>query len=131
MRQLMVAVFVLGSVGVSGVIQAAGKPDPIGTWKWTVQYGEQSRESTLKLDMKEGKLVGTMVGRDNTERPIEDPKFRNGQVSFSVTRERDGQKMVFKYNGKLSGDAIKGKIQSTLDGKPYARDWDAKRVKPA
>ena len=35
--------------------------------------------------------------------------------------------MTSTYKGKLSGDSIKGKIESTRDGQPQSRDWDAKR----
>jgi hypothetical protein len=35
--------------------------------------------------------------------------------------------MTIKYNGKLSGDSIKGKTESERDGQPRSRDWEAKR----
>jgi hypothetical protein len=36
--------------------------------------------------------------------------------------------MVSKYNGKVSADAIKGKIESERNGQPQTRDWEAKRA---
>ena len=60
-----------------------------------------------------------------------DAKYKDGELSFSVTREgRDGQKMTSKYSGKLSGDTIKGKIEMPARGGGEARtlDWEAKRA---
>jgi hypothetical protein len=50
-------------------------------------------------------------------------------VTFSVTRERNGQKRTTKYNGKLEGDTIKGKAEFQRDGQTQSRDWEAKRDK--
>ena len=69
-----------------------------------------------------------MVGRNN-DTPIEDAKFKDGEVSFKVTRERNGQKTTTSYSGKVSGDTIKGKAESERDGKTQSRDWEAKRAK--
>ena len=129
MRQLVAAVCVLTFIGLSSVVQAEDKPNPTGTWKWTVKMGEQSREMTLKLKLEGDKLTGTMLGRNAQETPIEDAKYKDGAVSFKVTREREGRKMVSKYTGKVSGDTIKGKIEFEREGKANSRDWEAKRAK--
>ncbi len=103
------------------------KADPTGTWKWTVTMGDNKRDVTLKLELKDDKLTGTMPGRDNTEIKIDDGKFKDGEISFSVTRERNGNKRTSKYSGKLEGDTIKGKIEFEREGKTESRDWEAKR----
>ena len=38
------------------------KNDPTGTWKWEVEIGGQKRAQTLKLELKDGKLTGAMIG---------------------------------------------------------------------
>jgi hypothetical protein len=130
MRALALAAFVLGSVGLAGATAAQGKADPTGTWKWEDTIKDQKRERTLKLKLEGTKLTGTMPGRkDGQETKIEDGKFENGEVSFTVTRERGDQKFVTKYKGKLEGDTIKGTIESSFGGKDQKRDWEAKRVK--
>ena len=70
-----------------------------------------------------------MLGRDKQETKIDDATFKDGEVAFSVTRERNGQKNTTKYKGKLDGDAIKGTIEMTRDGNTTNRDWNAKREK--
>lgn len=86
---------------------------------------------TLKLKVDGEKLTGTLSspGRDGqtTETAIADGKVKGEEVSFTVTREFNGNKMVSKYNGKVSADAIKGKIESERNGQPQSRDWEAKR----
>jgi hypothetical protein len=113
--------------GFLGAARADDKADPTGTWKWTVEFGGQQREQTVKLKLDGGKLTGTMLGRNNQETPIEDGTFKNGEVSFKVTRERQGQKVTTKYTGKLTGDTIKGKMEGGQGGQ--SRDWEAKRQK--
>ena len=101
--------------------------DPTGTWKWsfTGQNG-QTRETTLKLKLEGDKLTGTVSGR-NGDTAIENAKIKGEEISFSVTREFNGNKMTSKYNGKLSGDSIKGKAETDRNGETQSRDWEAKR----
>ncbi len=123
------------AVGVALVCLATAraadeKADPNGTWHWTItaQNG-QSFESKVKLKKEGDKLTGTYIGRDNQETPIENGKCKDGEVSFQVTRERNGQKFLAKYSGKVSGDEIKGKISAEFGGQERSFDWNAKRVK--
>jgi hypothetical protein len=82
---------------------------------------------TLKLKLDGDKLTGAMTGPDGQETAIEDAKFKDDTVSFSVVREINGQKMTRKYSGKIGGDAIKGKSEAERDGQIQSRDWNAKR----
>lgn len=103
------------------------KSDVTGTWKssFTNQNG-QVRESTFKLKAEGEKLTGTVSGRSN-DTAIEEGKIKGEEVSFQVTREFNGNKMVIKYSGKVSGDTITGNSEVERDGQPQKRDWVAKR----
>ncbi len=103
------------------------KVDLNGTWKSssTNQNG-QVRESIFKLKVEGEKVTGTVSGRNN-DTAIEEGKLKGDEVSFQVTREFNGNKMVVKYTGKVSGDTITGKAESQRDGSPQTRDWVAKR----
>ena len=116
----------------------AAEASPTGLWKWTVQ-GRQSNqgfEQSLKLDYKDGKLTGIMVGRQAGEfsvpdTPIADASYQDGQIKFSITREFRGQKFTTKYDGKLEGDTIKGTFERPgfNNAGPTKSEWDARRQK--
>lgn len=126
---LVVALFAF----VSGV-QADDKNSPTGTWKWTPAAGGGGgggkkgtpREMTLKLKLEGDKLTGSMPGRGDTETKIEDGSFKNGEVSFKITRERNGNKTVTTYKGKVDGDKLTGTIDR---GQGEPTKWEAKRSK--
>ena len=103
------------------------KIDLTGEWKssFTNQDG-QVRESTFKLKVEGDKLTGTVSGRNN-DTAIEEGKIKGDEISFQVTREFGGNKVVIKYTGKVSGDSIKGKSEFERDGQSQSRDWVAKR----
>ena len=131
MKRLLAATLVLVIVGLAAPAcrrhaRTDGKPNPTGTWKWTATFGQQTRETTLKLKLEGDKLTGAMLGRDGKETPIQDAAYKDGDVSFKAVRERNGNKMTSTYTGKVSEDTIKGKIQF---GNNQSREWEAKRAK--
>ncbi len=122
------------ALGAGVKIQAADKKaDPTGTWTWTTpgRNGGPDRKSTLTLKTEGEKLTGKITapgrGGQTADTEIEDGKIKGEDVSFTATREFNGNKFTQKYNGKLSGDTIKGKIEFERNGEPQSRDWEAKR----
>ena len=128
----MIRALTLASVAVATLVIAPavqGADDPTGTWKWSTMFNNQTRESTLKLKLEEGKLTGAILGRGGREIPIEDGKFEDGKVSFSVTRMRGEQKFTAKYSGTVTGDTIKGTVEMQgRDGQSRSREWEAKKA---
>lgn len=127
----------LAAVAASLLTVAVFAGDPTGTWKWT-QPGRQGGpgfEQTLKLELKDGHLSGTLLGAQtpNGQIPdvaIGDASFKDDAVAFSVTREFNGNKVTTKYSGKLEGDSIKGSTERPgRDGNVVKRDWAAARAK--
>ncbi len=129
MKRFACVAFVLVITGAASLVRAEEKADPTGTWKWSVTFNNQTFDQVLKVKVDGEKLSGTISGRDNTETAIDDGKFKDGEVSFSVTRERNGQKRTTKYKGKLDGDTIKGKSERERNGQNVETDWEAKREK--
>ena len=123
MARFVLALAVLAIPATSA--RAADDAKPEGTWKWSVERNGEKFETTLKLKLEGEKLSGTITGRDGKETAIEEASYKDGAVSFSITRERNGEKFVLKYNGKVSGDTITGKIE----GGQQPREWKAERVK--
>jgi hypothetical protein len=126
MKRLLVAPIVLAIVAMAGIARA--DDSPTGTWKWTQMFGNNSREVTMKLKQDGDKVTGTISGR-NADTEISDGSYKDGTVSFSVVREVNGNKITTKYNGKVSGDTIKGKVEGERNGQAFSRDWEAKREK--
>jgi hypothetical protein len=128
MRRLAAVALCVTFVGVAAADEKKAG-DPTGKWKWSVERGGQTREQTLTLKLDGDKLTGAMRGRNNAETKIEDGKYKDGEVTFKVTRERNGQKTTTKYTAKVSGDTLKGKIETERDGQTQTREFEAKRVK--
>jgi hypothetical protein len=98
---------------------------PIGTWKWNSSFGNS--EYVLKARVEGRRLIGHVMfrGRDI---PITDGRYDDGEVSFTVVRERDGERTVSRYVGKISGNTIRGTVDSDFGGQNRKRDWEASRV---
>ena len=129
-----------GAILVMGVLVQARaediKVDPTGTYVWTMpgRNGGPDRTNTLTLKLDGDKLTGKLSspgrgGAAATETEITDAKLTGADVSFSVTREFNGNKMTSKYSGKLADGAIKGKIEFERNGETQSRDWEAKLEK--
>ena len=101
-----------------------------GTWKssFTTQQG-QTIETTYKLKQEGEKLTGTATGQRGREVSIEEGKVKDGKVSFQVVRGAGDRKFTMKYQGKLSGDTIKGKVEISFGDQSRSANWEAKRAK--
>jgi hypothetical protein len=128
---LAAAIVSLAAFGLASVAQAA---DPTGTWKWTRQgrQGGDPIQVTAKLKLDGDKVTGTISqpGRQGNVQEIEikEGKVKGDEISFITSQERGGNTFTTKYNGKVSGDSIKGKIELPgRDGNTRTIDWDAKR----
>jgi hypothetical protein len=140
------------ALGAATELRAADKKaDVTGTWSWSMQARQGAnadanatpRKVTLKLKADGDKLTGTIAqpmgrragGGDGAaaaaprETEISDGKIKGDEISFSVKREFNGNAFVTKYNGKVEGDTIKGKVEAPgrQGGDPTSRDWEAKR----
>ena len=124
MTILLVASFALMAADVSG--------------KWTFEQpgrgGNPGRPVTITLKADGAKLTGSVPGfaRGGGEAPppteITDGKVDGNNVSFTVKREFNGNAMVTKYEGTVSGDEMKLKIiRNGQDGTPMTNEVTAKR----
>ena len=126
------AVLALGGISTASAEDKA--PSATGNWTWTVpgRDGGAERKMSLTLTQAGEKLTGKLSspGRDGAARETEiaDGSVKGADVTFSVTREFNGTKITSKYSGKVSADAITGKVESKdRDGNDQSRDWTAKK----
>jgi hypothetical protein len=131
MRTLIATALALGLAGLTAAQDK--KTDPTGTWKWETEFKGQKRETTLKLKLDGDKLTGTITAGGGKGKAMDvmigDGKFKDGEVTFTVTREFGDQKFVTKYAAKVDGDTIKGTATSDFGGKEQKREFEGKRVK--
>ena len=101
--------------------------DPNGTWTWTFERpGGEAVDVSLDLKADGEKLTGQVYSGER-ETEITDGTFKGDEVSFQTVRERNGNKFVMTYKGKVEGDAIKGTVEfQTPD---QSRPWEAIRSK--
>jgi hypothetical protein len=121
---------------IASVSWADDKPGATGTWKWTAagRQGGNPIEWTLTLKQDGEKLTGKLAGTfggNPVESDISEGMIKGDEIAFTVVRERNDQKFITKYTGKLDGDTIKGKSERDRNGEKVSTDWEAKRVKPA
>lgn len=129
MRSGAVCAAVLG-LALTGTVSVARAADSAtGTWTWEFKRpnSDQVFSTTLKLTQDGEKLTGTISGRNNSETAIEDGSVKNGELSFQVTREFNGNKFVQKFKGAVKGDTITGKVEFERNGEVRSRDWTAKK----
>jgi hypothetical protein len=125
---LSVLAIVVSFTSLQSVARAADTT-ATGTWTWsfTPQNGD-AIEITLTLKQDGEKLTGKMKrSGSDVESEVADGKAKDGEVSFNVTRERNGEKFTIHYTGKVEGDTIKGKSEFERNGEKMSRDWEAKR----
>src|SRR6476659_8918009 len=101
-----------------------GSDTNAGIWKWSL--AGQKGETILKLKQDGEKLTGSYTNQFG-KAEITDGSLKDGDITFKVQREFNGQAFLIKYSGKLSGDTITGKCEFDVNGEARALKWDAKR----
>lgn len=116
--------------------------DPTGTWKIaTINPETKSKvsEAPMKLKLEGGKLTGTITHQSTIngktrvlERVLKETKLQGDDISFTVSIPPvtgTGPEATKTYRGKITGDTMKGKVETEWNGTTFRRDWEAKRVK--
>ena len=116
-------------LGVCTLACAADRVDPVGTWKCEYKIGDQQRTLELTIKKEGDKLGGSMTFQDKQEAKLKDPKFKDGELTFSVDRELMDNKFTVEYKLKVDGDKIKGKAMADVGGDKIEIDVEAKREK--
>jgi hypothetical protein len=120
------AIVVVGCLAATA--QAAADPNGTWSWKFTTQAG-QDFELSVTLKAEGEKLTGSLMLPMGDKIDIKDGVFKDDEVSFATSVERNGNTFTTKYKGKVEGDTIKGQTERERNGEVMKRDWDAKREK--
>ncbi|MCU0704562.1 MAG: hypothetical protein MUF18_11350 [Fimbriiglobus sp.] len=132
MRTLLSLAMAFGLIGLATAEDKkadAKKGDPTGTWTWETERNGQKMTNKLTLKLDGDKLTGEMPGRQGNATKIEDGTFKDGEVTFTITRMAMNNKIVTKYKGKVDGDTIKLTAETERNGETQKREIEAKRSK--
>lgn len=115
-------------VALAATTAWAGDPNGAWSWQFTGRDGQQF-ELTLSLKAEGEKLTGELALPNGNSIEIQDGTFKNDEVKFQTTFERNGNSFTTRYQGKVEGDTIKGTIERERDGETQSREWEATRKK--
>lgn len=110
---------------------AAWAADPSGTWKFSP--GGDAPDSTIVLAVTDGRLGGSIItpGRNGKDSAVKlaSASIKGDVVNLTVHRTVKKEKIVTKYSGRLEGDTITGKFESTGGSNAMAgsHEWVAHR----
>lgn len=105
--------------------EAAPKPASVaGTWTWMAQGfgGEREVSATFK---QEGPTISGTYDGGFGETAIESGKVEGDAVAFEIVRRFGDNEYVTSFSGKVSGDTIKGSIESEGRDGPQTNEWMA------
>ena len=135
---------------IAGPTLSAGAEDkelavnPTGTWKVTISSTHTQAlpaGQTLKLKLDGGILTGTLSynsgpvvkGKAPTsELPITGAKLQGSEISFNFSHPPavgNGPNATYSYQGRISGDTIKGTYTMEWMGQTRTKGWEARRIK--
>jgi SAM-dependent methyltransferase len=97
-----------------------------GVWRWTLSTPSGDRDYTLRLAQKFQEISGTVLVKGE-EVPIAAARLVGDQLSFTLTEDKDKEKVVMQFDGRIHGDDIAGSVE--VQGGPFAGNttWAAKR----
>ena len=116
-------------LGLCGLVGAADKVDPVGSWKCEYKIGEQQRTSTLTIKKDGDKLDGTMSWPDQKETNLKDLKLKDATLTFSAVRKVMDNEITVEYTLAIDGDKFKGKGAAEFGGQKNEFDIAGKREK--
>ena len=113
---------------VQGAIKIPGLTEYLGTWKLEISTPNgRTFENTLLIKRDAGDLAGTMTGRRGESEISDIESDEEGNISFTVTRERNGEEFVIQYKGEVDGDKITGTAEIDAGGQTFEMEFEGER----
>ena len=126
MKAILSMALVLGVCGLAG---AADKVEPVGSWKYEYQIGDQKRTLELTIKKDGDNLVGTMSWPDQKDEKLKDVKLKEGTLTFSVVRKFMDNEIPLEFTLTIDRDKLKGKATVDFGGQKQEYDIEGKREK--
>lgn len=126
-RRQFLALSALAVLAVSTA--SAADKNFTGKWLYTWERQGMKVETTFEFKQDGDKVTGTVSGMNGMKTEIKDGVIKDGELTFKVVREREGNTFTVEYRGKLDGEnTLKGKSAMEFNGQKRERDIEAKRV---
>jgi len=126
-RRQFLALSALAVLAVSTA--SAADKNFTGKWLYTWERQGMKVETTFEFKQDGDKVTGTVSGMNGMKTEIKDGVVKDGELTFKVVREREGNTFTVEYRGKLDGEnTLKGKSAMEFNGQKRERDIEAKRV---
>ena len=116
---------IFAALALAAFTTFGGDTNAAGIWTWSL--AGQNGETILKLKQDGEKLTGSYTNQLGPLAEITDGSLKDGNITFKVKRELNGQAFLIK--GKITGDTVKGKVESDWSGDWQTLDWEGTRGK--
>lgn len=117
---------------VQGAIRIEGVTEFVGTWKLTVTAPDgRTFDSELSLEQEQDHLKGTITGRRGTSELLDLESDEDGNLSFAVERERDGETMTANYSATLDDGKLSGSLEVEFGGQAFTLEFEGELEEPA
>jgi hypothetical protein len=126
MKAILSMALVLGVCGLAG---AGDKVEPVGTWRYEYQIGDQTRTAELTIKKDGDNLVGTMSWPDQKDEKLKDVKLKDVTLTFSALRKFMANEFPLEFTLTIDGDKLTGKCAAEFGGQKQEYDVNGKRKK--
>ena len=101
--------------------------DVAGQWRWTLPTSTGTRDYALHLAQQFQEIRGNVTLKER-EIPIGEARLVGDQLSFNFIDNTDNQNAVMRFNGRISGNTIQGRVE--VQGGPLKGSyrWTARRT---
>jgi SAM-dependent methyltransferase len=100
--------------------------DAAGSWRWRIPAPGGEQEVRLQLSQKFQEITGKVtIGR--AEGALEDLRLSGDRIRFTVVHEAGGGKETLRFQGRISGNTLQGRVEAQGGPAPVPPVWTAKR----
>ncbi len=98
-----------------------------GTWQWQMPVSGKSQTYDASLT-QQFQMISGSVKIGGRSIPLQNPKLRGDEISFSFTAEVNGAPVKYEFTGKIDGDKIAGTARLSGTRVQAQLDWTAQRT---